>query len=415
MSWKTIRLAILVILGLALAAVPGLVGCGGAETEKVNVVVGSLADFSGAASSAVVPTVDAYEEAIIYYQEKDPIKGVIFDFPHYDHQLNYAKTKDGYDFLKSQGMDFLYCMGGTERDILASFVAEDHMPTFGSYATDLTLALPFIYTQTPTQTWGSEAQMQWIAETWDYSGGPPKIGHQGWALSTSDEIQLGIQNALDDPDYAGKFNFVAFDKATMTNAAWTASYAKFKNCDYVFVSSVGNSLSTFVSQMRSLGYQGWFLSGCNQFPGYWTAVQATTPAASLYKCGYAWWGPILGSDNPADWYQDMLATIKVNHSDWAKRLTSTGPISGWHMGYITWDVIRRAVEKVGAENLDGDAINEAFLTYEKNFEGTGNVFKITANRHTGLWTHQMVVWNVDSSKWEVTADGKWYDPLVVPE
>ena len=82
MSWKTIRLAILVILGLVLAAVPGLVGCGGAETEKVNVVVGSLADFSGAASSAVVPTVDAYEEAIIYYQEKDPIKGVIFDFPH---------------------------------------------------------------------------------------------------------------------------------------------------------------------------------------------------------------------------------------------------------------------------------------------------------------------------------------------
>ena len=118
----------------------------------------------------------------------------------------------------------------------------------------------------------------------------------------------------------------------MTNAEWSTSYAKFKDCDYVFVSTVGNSLASFVNQMRAKGYKGWFVSGCNQFPGYWTQVQAQTSAANLYKCMYCWWGPILGSDSTVDWYQTMTTQTKANHSDWATRLSITSPISGWSAG-----------------------------------------------------------------------------------
>ena len=328
--------------------------------------------------------------------------------------MNYAKAVDGYNYLKAQGMDFFYCMGGTEQDMLASFIADDHMPTVGSFGSIKKLAVPYIYELTPNQTYGSEATMKWIAETWDKYPTPPKIGHQGWTLATTDEIQLGIDNVRNDAAFKDKFTWVGEDKATMTNAAWAASYDKFQNCDYVFVSTVGNSLATFVSWMRANGYKGAFVSGNNQFPGYFTQVQNKTAAADLYGCYYAWWGPIQGSDDPAAWYQAAVAQTKANHSDSATRLTGTSPISGFATGYLAYDVISRAVKAVGADKVDGDAMNEAFLSTSKDLEGTGNTYTITETNHTGLWTNQMVRWNVDTSKWEPT-NGKWYDPLVVPE
>lgn len=415
MSGKSIRLAILAVLGLVLAAAPALVGCGGdstpAETEQI--VIGSLADFSGAASVAVIPTVDAFEEAIKFYQQTNPIEGVEFKFEHYDHRLDYSKTNLGYEDLKARGMKVFYAMGGTEKDMLQNAVAADGIPLISSYGTTITLAAPWIYNVTPSQTWGAEAAMEWIAETWDYAGKgrAPRIGHQGWDLATTNEIQEGIDNALNHPSYTGKFTWVALDKATRTNAAWSAQYDKFKDCDYVFVSLVGNGLATFVAEMRSRGYTGGFMSGENQFPGYFaTNVQKTAQPAQLFGCYYTWWGPIQGTDDPAGWYQDMLATTKANHSDSATRLASTGPISGWMAGYFVFDAISRAVEEAGAANLDGAALKEAFDGTDMELEGAGTSFKFSPTNNCGLTHHRVAVFDPNSGTWSDAAD-KWYAPL----
>ena len=72
-------LAILAILGLILAIMPATAGCGG-ETPAGTIIVGSLADFSGQAAFAVVPTVDAVKDSFNYYMEKDPIPGLTVEW-----------------------------------------------------------------------------------------------------------------------------------------------------------------------------------------------------------------------------------------------------------------------------------------------------------------------------------------------
>jgi hypothetical protein len=310
-------------------------------------------------------------------------------------------------------MDLLYAMGPAERDILQSYLVEDHMPCVGGTGRTDTLTSPWTWNSVPTLTWQAEAAMEWISDNWDYSQGAPKIGHQGWSLSTTDYFQQGIDNVLADPAYAGKFTWVGLDKATLGNAAWSASYSKFKDCDYVFVSMVGNSLATFVSQMRASGYKGSFISGCDQFTGYWAQVQASTPAADLYGCYYTWWGPIAGSDSDADWYQDMTATTKSNHTDWAARLSTAGPMSGWLNGYVLYDVISRAAQDVGPENIDGDSIKAAFGATGIDFAETGNTYQFSAANNTGLWALRIAEWSVEASKWEIATD-EWYTPVSLP-
>jgi hypothetical protein len=414
MSWKSIRLATLVILGLVLAAVPGLVGCGGGGgTGNRTFTVGTLADFSGPASSAVVPTVNAMEEALLYYQEQDPIKGITLDFAHYDHQLNYSRTIDGYTYLKAQGMDLLYSMGPTERDMLKTYVEQDHMPVIGSQAREDSYSFPWIFNITTTQMWQGEEPLQWIMETWDYAGKgrAPKIGHQGYPLNSSDQEQAAIDKVLADPQFAGKFVWVGEDVAVMSNTAWQTSYQKFKDCDYVFISTTGQMVATFVSQMRDLGYKGAFVTNGDGFSGYFNLVRAAAKADQLYDCYYPWWGPFNGGpDSDVDWYQAMVAETKANHSDWETRLSTTGPITGWVTGKVAYEGIKAAVKDVGADKVDGDALQAAFKAIKIDFASTGNTFQYTDDIYTGFRTARILHWSIEKGTFEL-ASTKWYPPL----
>lgn len=409
---RRMTLAILAILALLLAAVPAVTGCGG-ETPTGTIVIGSLADFSGQAAFAVVPTVAGLKDAFNYYQEKDPIPGLTVEWVEYDHQLNYSKTIDGYNDLKSRGMSVLYSMGPTEREQLSSYVEQDKIPVIGSQPTEATLDFPWIFNITTAQTWQGEFPLQWIAETWDYdTKGVPVIGHQGWVLTTTTEIQKGIDKVLADPAYAGKFNFVGVDKATLTNVTWSTSYEKFKDCDFVWCSTVGNSLATFISQMRSLGYKGAFMSTGDSFAGYWQLVQAKTAAADLYECYYPWWGSIAGSDlNTADWYDQMVEVTQANHpDDWQSRVASTGPLTGWVTGRVLHEGLKKAVENVGADKLDGEAIKAGFEEINIKFEETGNTYTYSDGVYTGFRTSRILAWDVAEGKWKPASD-EWYWPL----
>ncbi len=416
MASRVARVGILVLLGILLSLAPVLIGCGGSDEEAEDVVftIGLLTDFSGGSASAVVPTMTAFEESILYYQEQDPIDGLTIEFQRFDHQFDYSKTVAGYQDLQSRGMDLLYAIGPTERDMLQSYLTDDHMPCIGSSGRADALSFPWIWNVVPTYSWQVECALQFIADTWDYSGGLPKVAHQGWTLAMTDQYQAAIDSVLANPAWSGKFDWVGIEKATLTQVTWGVSYDKFKGCDFIICSNVANSVATFVGQMRALGYTGSFITGTDQFTGYWQLVQSNAPAASLYGCYYTWWGPVVLSDSDADWFQDMTTVTKDKHSDWATRLAVTGPITGWFTGAFVFDAIARAAKDAGPANLDGDALKASLDATDIDFDETGNNFHFPQGCNTGLWTMRVANWNVDASKWQ-PANDKWYEALSAPE
>mgnify|MGYP001765442728 CR=1 FL=1 len=415
MSWKRrMRMVALAVLGLVLALTPVLVGCGGGEeTTEAEITIGILADFSGAAAFAVVPTVEAFKESLSYYMEKDPVEGVTIKYVQYDHRLDYSKTVEGYQSLMAQGMDLFYAMGRTEPDQLSTYLVDDQMPTVSTTGRTDKLDFPWLWHPVPAMTWTTEEIMQWIADDWDGYPTKPKVGHQGWTLATTDEFQAGIDNVLNDDQWGDKFEWVGVDRATLQNVTWSASYDKFKDCDYIICSAVANSLATFVSQMRALGYDGKFVCGTDQFSGYWALVQKNTPAADLSGCYYSWWGPYIGQDTDCDWINELYTYIDENHaSDAAARKASTGPISGWSTGMVVYEGIAKAAKDVGADKtkIDGLALQAAFNGLEMDLCETGNVLSFAEGCNTGLKACRIVEWDVAASKWKLASE-KWYEPL----
>jgi len=379
----------------------------------VTFTIGVLTDFSGGSAAAVVPTMEIFKDSIMYHQEQTPIKGLTIQFRDYDHQFDYGRTVTGYQDLKSRGMNLLYAIGPTERDMLQSYLTEDHMPCIGSSGRMDGLNFPWIWNIVPTYTWQVECALQYIADTWDYAKGPPKIGHQGWALAMTDQFQAAIDGVLNNPAWSGKFTWVGMERATVTQVTWGTSYDKFKDCDFVICSNVANSLATFVSQMRAFGYKGSFITGTDQFGGYWAMIQSNLAPADLYDCYYTYWGPVVGSDADVDWHQDMVNYVKNHYSDWESRLASTSPIGGWVTGTFVFDAISRAAKAAGPANLDGDALKAAFDATEIEFGEMGNTFQFPGGTNTGLWTMRIHKWDVAAGKWELAKD-KWYEAISAP-
>lgn len=415
---KGVRLAILALLALVLAAAPVLVGCG-EEATPGTVVVGVLTDFSGPAAFAVVPTVETCREAFDYLQEKDPIPGLTVNWVEYDTRLDYSKSVEGYQDLKGRGMQVIYAMCYQDRANLQTYFAQDKIPCLaGAGADEDLLEHQWVFATSITQTMQGEVMMRWIADTWDYAGKgrPPVVGHQGWSLATTNKIQTGLDKILNSPQYSGKFTWAGMDKATLTNVDWTTSYQKFKDCDFVVVTPIGNSLATFPAQMRSLGYKGALISTMDGFSGYWSLVQNKATADQLYDCYYPWWGPMTGSEqNTADWYQTMVEVTQANHpGDWQARVSTTAPMTGWLTAESLHEGLRNAVKEVGADKLDGDALQAGFAAINLDLEQTGGTLAYTGGINVGLREAQMLEWDVATSQWKTT-NNKWYLPLELEE
>jgi len=89
-------------------------------------------------------------------------------------------------------------------------------------------------------------------------------------------------------------------------------------------------------------------------------------------------------------------------------MRTSGPAQGWKYGMIAVDAIRRVVEKVGAENVDGAAIRDALLETDITVEGWGSPWRCTEDSHFFAGAQRMYEWIPAEEKW-VVASG-WYTP-----
>jgi hypothetical protein len=411
MNHNRLRLAILFILGVLLLSLPGLVGCAKEEGAEDVIKIGVLADFTGVAASAMQPTIQTMEDYLTkVVPDEDPLPGVKVKFVHFDTKLDYSRTTDGYLTLKAQGIDMMVIPNAVDREILGTRFAEDQMPSVNSQGLESLLTNEWMVNNQSTVQSQGEVAMQWIMDTWDYdTKGVPKVGHLGFTLSSSAYYQQGIDGVM--AANPGKFIWVGTERGIIGEVNWTSAINRLKGSDYIIVSVAGPMVSSFVSQARARGYEGAFVSGNEGFPGFWDLVTGATPSSQLYGCYYVAWWPWWNENVP--FINDVKEYVETYLPSKAQTMMKASPaISGWALGLVIEDGIRRAIAEVGADNIDGSALQKALAAIDMDVEGYGNPWKVTSNNNCIAWAQRAFEWKVDEDNWEPISD--WYLPISTP-
>lgn len=402
MKRKRLGLAILVILVTLLAVLPALAGCGGGDTEEIEIKIGVLADFTGTAGSAMQPTMEAFEDYLekVVPNSDDPLpEGVKVTFTHFDTQLNYSKTVPGYLYLKGRGVDMMVIMNAQDRELLGDRPDNDEMFTIGTMGLQSRIADEWILTTwSPIQSQG-EVEMLFIMDNWDYAGTgrSPKVGHLGYTLASSDYYQEGIQKVMDaNPT---KFTWGGFERGALSTVQWTSEVARLKSCDYLIVSVAGPLLSSFVSQARAAGYTGKFITGMEGFPGFWPLVIGQIGSMDqLYDCYYVAWWPWWNEDIPL--IQDCKDYVAEYQGNDAELLGISAVISGRELGVALEQGLRNAIEAVGAEHIDGIALKNGMRAIDLQLEGYLDRWQVTQNTNCLQWSQRAFAWNMTDEVWE---------------
>ena len=409
MRKRLARAGALVLAAVLLLSVVGQVGCGeNGEAKKTEIIIGILTDFTGPAAYAVGPTVDAFMDAFTVAEEEGSIPEVRIKFITYDNRTDYARNVPGYLWLKGQGTTMMYIMGETDRRMLATRFGPGEMPVFGSGLDEELPDHEWIYSRNGSVENQVEIIMQYVMATWDYAGEgrSPRFGHLGTNLGGSMSHQIGVDRTLEA--YPDKFDFVGVERTPIGSSTFAGEINKLKDSDYILISSIGGMTASFMREARARGYQGAFLSGMYAFPGFWDLVKTAVPADQLYDCYHAGFYPWWNQDIP--FINSLKGAIQQYHAaEAAARLRNSGPIGGWGVAVWITDVINRAIETVGAENVDGPAIRDAMAATDLTVEGWDNPWRPTADYHALVTQMKVYRWSIAADDWEDTGAG-WITP-----
>jgi len=414
MTRRRVSKVVAVLLAVALlAGTPTLVGCGDdGGGGKSTLKVGILTDFTGPACFAVRPTLNAFMDCFKLAEENGEFPAdVTVRFVTYDQRTDYSRTPAGYKWLLGQGVQFMNIISPTDRSILANNFIDDKMAVTGSSLDEGSPAHEWVYNTYGSNGHECEVAVQFIIDTWDYEkeGRNPRIGHQSWVLESGVFHQEGFDRMMAWPEYADKFEFVGWQRAPMGTTQWATEVQKFMDCDYIFFSTVGAMTSSFIREARNRGYTGALISGTNAFPGYWDMVTEVVPGDQLQNCYFLQWTPWWNANVPI--IDETKETIDKWHAGDKEALErNSGPLSGYVMGKFTVEGIKSAIETVGMENLDGQAICNAFKALNMDVQGFPEPWRLYKDYYAILRQMKAFHYSPSINNWEPVSD-KWYTPL----
>ena len=236
------------------------------------------------------------------------------------------------------------------------------------------------------------------------------VGASGAGMTVA--YERGIEGLL--AANPGKIDWVASCTAPYGTASWAVEIGKLKQCDFIINCLFGSMLSSFTRDARYRGYEGSIITGMEGYPAFWDLVTAALPPDELYSLYFAFWQPWWNESVP--FIVDLKERVQQYFPDEYDYLTSQpGPITGWSVGLVLGGAIRRAVDEVGVEGLNSDAIRDALLQTDMQMvdQGWGNNWKFEPDYRV-LWKKQRVFnWEMADQEWTAITD--WFLPASVPD
>jgi len=399
------RCAGLILLGVLVFPLLGLIGCSGGDDSADRIVIGFEGDLTGPAAKAVIDVYNGFWDYFQMAEDEGLLPGIDVSIVHYDTKTEYGRVPAGYEWLKTRDAQVMAVVASMDREVLAARYEEDRIPAVGTQGSEILQGNDWNFSLFTAPEAQGEAILQWIMENWDYdeAGRKPIVGHAGMSgILTSVAYQRGIDRFL--TSNGDQFEWKGHKLAPVSSATWVNEINTLKDCDYIVCSMVGPGTALFTKEARDRGYVGRLVSGMEAFPGYWELVRGAVSPSSLYDCYYAHYQPWWNDDNSFVADAREAVTRYRSQAEAAAQMRGTGYLAGWAWGVWLSNVITRAVEDVGADQVDAVAIRDALASTDMDVDGWGNTWKITETNSICARTQRVYQWNVDDEDWIACSD-----------
>lgn len=392
-------------LVLALIAMLCL-GCGEKSEEKVVISVGFMNDYTGPGATAMRPITFAITDMVRHINEEDPIPGVKIELITYDARFDPSRDVPGYDWCRDRGAKVIMCPQHTSPDVLKPFAEKDKVPILTWAASENMLEPPgWVFCVNPTFYDLGYTLIQWLGEQWPETT-PAKIGIFGWSISNNVETASAVKDySQAHPD---QFEVVAeaiVPAGTMTYSGGTIE--KMKDCDYIFTTDVNPSSLAFIKDFAARGYRTTYVSTDALASGkglFLDAVGWDNMDGTLSTHPTRWWNEDYPIINLA---KDILHRYRPGEAE-DLMYQGLSYIGSFHGIYYYFDLLRQAIEEVGAENFDGQAVYDAAVEFSASLEGYAEVGYSETDRYLH---HHVAVYEWSAEAGDLVRITDWF-PVV---
>ncbi len=377
--------------------------------EPLKITIGNLTDLTGPASNQFIIITTAFEDLVRYYNENNIIPGIELEVISYDGQFDPSNDIPGYEWLKERGADLIFtCVPDTPLT-LKSIANKDKMPLFASNGYQEMLDPPgYVFVMGVIPEHQAYTVLNWIAENdWDYeSNGPAKIGAASWIDGYSQSFMDAMERyAETHPD---QFEWVG---GYLTNFTfnWGAEAEALKDCDYVYPCL---SPVAFMKEYRSVNETAKFVGGDPHLTWFsqiddaelWDEIDGSF----FIHGGSPWWNEDEELINLAK------ELVYENHPDEAEKIIRAGAAYASVSGvcYPVLDIIADAVEAVGVENFNSQALYDAAISYFLEIDGVDRASFTETRRYA--YSNYLIYKASTADEDIIRADECWIPHLVEP-
>ncbi|MCP4611569.1 MAG: ABC transporter substrate-binding protein [Planctomycetes bacterium] len=368
----------IIALSIILLALSLLIACDGGSgddptaqltegngTEDVVITIGNHSDLTGPTSNAMDSINKALDDLIEYFNDENFIPGVELKVVTYDGQMDPARDIPGYEWLREKGADLIFAVLPPTVVTLSPVVEKDEVVLFAAAADKKQLDPPgYTFSLGTIPQYEASTMLKWISDNdWDYkTNGPAKIGGASWEDGYSDSFFDTVEEYAEVHPY--QFEWTGGHLAPTGTFTWGPEVEALKNCDYVFSA---NPMITFVRELRNVGSTAKLIGtdihaaflGMISDADLWGEIDGM-----LFLRSSLWWND---EGTMIDLTKELLYK---NHPDEAESIIRSG---NGYTSVVTFiemlNIIRDAVETVGAENFSSEALYEAAKSFSLTIDG----------------------------------------------
>ena len=376
--------------------------------ELVEITIGNLTDQTGPSSNILRITDTALEDLVQYYNDNNLIPGVELKVINYDGQLDPAKDIPGYEWLKGQGADLIFTAVPDTPLTLKAIVDKEKMPLFAASGYQEQLDPPgYVFVLGTIPEHQAYTILNWIAENdWDYeSNGPAKIGGASWLDGYSQSFIAAMEKYSEaHPD---QFEWVG---GYLTNFAfmWGPEVEALKDCDYVFPCVMPIA---FMREYRSADCTAKFI-GADVHTSFLHMIKEAELwdeiDGMLFIGSSLWWND---DEELVNLNKELLYE---NHPGEEEEIMQAGAayMSASVVFYPMIDIIAEAVEAVGAESFNSQALYDAAISFSLEVDGVERSGFAETKRYA--LSNYMIYRASATDEDIIRADENWIPHLVEP-